>query len=42
MDKNIVNFEDYDVAVDLREIENMTKEEILKCKRLINEIQDKL
>ena len=42
MDENIVDFEDYDVAVDVREIENMDREEIEKCKQLIKEIEEKI
>ena len=42
MDKNIVNLEDFNIKVDLREIEKMSKEEILECKKLINEIKEKI
>ncbi len=40
MDKNIVEFDDYNVGVDLREIDNMTEKEIIECKELIKEIQE--
>ena len=35
MDKNIIEFEDSNVAIDLREIEKMNKEEIQECKKII-------
>lgn len=42
MDENIVKFDDFNVEVDLREIDNMSKEDILKCKELIKEIENKI
>ena len=42
MDENVVDFEDYNVSIDLREIEKMSKEEIQECKRIIKEIQEKI
>lgn len=42
MDKNIIEFEDSNVAIDLREIEKMNKEEIQECKKIIEEIKEKL
>lgn len=42
MDENIVEFEDYNVSIDLREIEKMNEEEILECEKLVNEIMEKL
>lgn len=40
MDENIVEFEDYNIKIDLREIEKMDKEEIEKCKKKIQEIKE--
>ncbi len=42
MDKDVVKFEDYDIEVDLKEIENMDKEEIKKCQNKIKEIKEML
>lgn len=42
MDKDIVNFEDYDIQVDLKEIEKMDKKELEKCKKKIEEIKEML
>ncbi len=42
MDKDIVNFEDEDIQIDLKEIEKMDKEELLRCKNKIQEIKEML
>lgn len=42
MNKDIVDFEDYDIKVDLKEIEKMDKREIEKCKNKIQEIKEML
>lgn len=42
MDKNIVDFEEYNVKVDLKEIEKMNKEELEKCRNKIQEIKEML
>ena len=40
MDKNIVDFEEYNIKVDLKEIENMDRKELEKCKNKIQEIKE--
>lgn len=40
MDKDIVDFEDYNIKIDLREIENMDKKELERCKNKIKEIKE--
>ena len=42
MDKNIVELDDFNVKVDLKEIEKMSKEEVLECKKIIDEIRNKI
>lgn len=42
MDKNIVDFEDYNIKVDLKEIEKMNREEIERCRNKIQEIKKML
>lgn len=42
MDKDTVNFEDYDIKVDLKEIEKMDKAELEKCKNKVQEIKEML
>ena len=42
MDKDIVNFEDEDIQIDLKEIKKMDKEELLRCKNKIQEIKEML
>lgn len=42
MDKDIVNFEDYNIKVDLKEIEKMDKSELERCKNKIQEIKEML
>lgn len=39
MDENTVEFEDYDITVDLNEIDNMDKEEVEECMKKIDEIR---
>ncbi len=39
MDENIVDFEDYNIKIDLREIDNMDKEEVKKCMDMIEKIK---
>lgn len=40
--ETMVDFEDYDVQVDLNQIKNMSKEEIKKCTDKIKEIKEML
>ena len=40
MDKDVVKFEDYDIEIDLKEIDNMSEEELKKCKNKIQEIKE--
>lgn len=40
MDKNIVEFSEYNIKMDLREIENMNREQLKKCKNKIQEIKE--
>lgn len=40
MDENTVEFEDYDITVDLNEIDNMDKEEVEECLKKIDEIRN--
>lgn len=40
MDENTVEFEDYDITVDLNEIDNMDKEEVEECMKKIDEIRN--
>lgn len=42
MDKNIVEIEDFNVAVDLSKIEKMSEKDILECKKIIKEIKEKI
>lgn len=42
MDKNTVKFEDYGIEINLKEIENMDREELEKCKNKIKEIKEEL
>ena len=39
MDKDVVNFEDEDIQIDLKEIEEMDEQELLRCKKKIEEIR---
>ncbi len=39
MDENIVDFEDYNIKIDLREIDNMDKEEVKECMDIIEKIK---
>ena len=39
MKEDIVEFEDYDISVDLKEIDDMKKEEIEECRKKIEEIK---
>ena len=38
-EKDIVEFEDYNIKIDLKEIENMDEKELEKCKNKIQEIK---
>ena len=40
MDEDVVKFEDYDIEIDLKEIDNMDEEELKKCKAKIKEIKE--
>lgn len=39
MEDNIVEFEDYDISIDLKEIDSMKREEIEECRKKIEEIR---
>ena len=39
MEENTVEFEDYDITVDLNEINDMDKEEVEECLKKIDEIK---
>lgn len=39
IDENIVDFKDFGVEIDLREIENMDKEEVEECLKKVEEIK---
>lgn len=39
MEKDIIEFEEYNIKIDAQEIKNMSKEELEKCKSKIKEIQ---
>ena len=40
MNENVIDFEEYNIKVDLTEIEKMNKEELKSCKGKIEEIKD--
>ncbi len=40
MNKDIIEFEDYGITIDTNEIKNMSREELLKCKAKIKEIEE--
>ena len=42
MDENVIDFEEYNIKVDLTEIEKMDKEEMESCKGKIEEIKEML
>ena len=42
MKQDIITFEDYDITIDEEEIKNMSKQELIKCKEKIQEIQNLL
>ncbi len=42
MDENVIDFEEYNIKVDLTEIEKMDKEELESCKGKIEEIKEML
>lgn len=42
MDKSIVDFEEYNVKINLKEIEKMDREELEKCRKKIQEIKEML
>ena len=42
MEEDIITFEDFGITIDPKEIENMEREEIEKCKQKIQEIQKML
>lgn len=42
MKKDIIEFEDYGITIDTKEIETMKREELEKCKAKIKEIQEML
>ncbi len=39
MEKDIIEFEEYGITIDTKEIESMKREELEKCKQKIEEIQ---
>lgn len=39
MDKNILEFEDYNINIDLNEIENMNEEEVKEALKKVEELK---
>ncbi len=42
MNENVIDFEEYNIKVDLTEIKKMNKEELKSCKGKIEEIKEML
>ena len=42
MKQDTITFEDYDITIDEEEIKKMSKEELIKCKEKVQEIQNLL